>query len=189
MNSAASTCPSTDSPQTLIPLCCPERALEGEISAKTDVVWFRAIFARRRRYICGKRELIVKMPRRAGRTKEWIAFPGPGVPRPLAVFLMAFRVDHSVSSIAGAKFLLFATVRSRYALGVWESLLGRLSIPLYARDFRIAALLIAAMVIDGGTQALGLRMSKNWLRFASGIGFSLGCGGLVERGIQHLCNM
>jgi len=66
---------------------------------------------------------------------------------------------------------------------------GALVVPLYARDFRIAALLIAAMVIDGGAQALGLRMSKNWLRFASGIGFSLGCGGLVERGIQHLCNM
>jgi uncharacterized membrane protein len=66
---------------------------------------------------------------------------------------------------------------------------GALAVPLYARDLRIAALLIAAMIIDGGTQGLGLRMSKNWLRFASGIGFSLGCGGLVERGIQHLCNM
>lgn len=66
---------------------------------------------------------------------------------------------------------------------------GALVVPLYVRDFRIAALLIAAMIIDGGTQALGLRVSKNWFRFASGIGFSLGCGGLVERGIQHLCKM
>jgi uncharacterized membrane protein len=66
---------------------------------------------------------------------------------------------------------------------------GALAIPLYARDVRIAAVLIAAMIIDGGTQALGLRMSKNWLRLASGIGFSLGCGGLIERGIQLLCSM
>ena len=68
-------------------------------------------------------------------------------------------------------------------------IIGALAVPLYARDLRLAALLIAAMIIDGGTQGLGLRMSKNWLRFASGIGFSLGCGGLAERGIQHLCNM
>ena len=67
--------------------------------------------------------------------------------------------------------------------------IGALAIPFYARDLRIAALLIAALIIDGGTQALGLRMSKNWLRFASGIGFSLGCGGLIERGIQILCSM
>jgi len=66
---------------------------------------------------------------------------------------------------------------------------GALAIPLYARDLRIAGVLIAAMIIDGGTQALGLRVSKNWIRFASGIGFSLGCGGLIERGIQHLCSM
>jgi len=66
---------------------------------------------------------------------------------------------------------------------------GALAFPIYARDLRIAALLIAVMIVDGGTQALGFRMSKNWLRFASGIGFSLGCGGLVERGIQLICNM
>jgi len=67
--------------------------------------------------------------------------------------------------------------------------IGALAVPLYARDLRIAALLIAAMIIDGGTQGLGLRMSKNWFRFVSGIGFSLGCGGLVERGIQLICSM
>ena len=66
--------------------------------------------------------------------------------------------------------------------------IGALTIPFYVREARIAALLIAAMIIDGGTQALGLRMSKNWLRFASGVGFSLGCGGLIERGIQFLCS-
>jgi uncharacterized membrane protein len=71
-------------------------------------------------------------------------------------------------------------------LGIY---LGALAIPLYACDLRIAAALIALMIIDGGTQALGLRVSKNWIRFASGIGFSLGCGGLLERGIQHLCSM
>jgi uncharacterized membrane protein len=67
--------------------------------------------------------------------------------------------------------------------------LGALAIPIYVYDGRIAASLIGAMVLDGGTQALGLRTSKNWIRFLSGIGFSLGCGGLLVRGIQHLCNM
>lgn len=66
---------------------------------------------------------------------------------------------------------------------------GFFAVPLYARDVRIAALLIAAMIVDGGTQALGLRMSKNWIRFVSGLGFSLGCGGLLERGIEHLWSM
>jgi uncharacterized membrane protein len=56
-------------------------------------------------------------------------------------------------------------------------------------DLRIAASLIGAMIIDGGTQAIGLRTSKNWIRFASGIGFSLGCGGFLLRGIHYLCNM
>lgn len=67
--------------------------------------------------------------------------------------------------------------------------IGALAIPLYVRDMRVAVVLIAAMIIDGGTQALGLRVSKNWVRFISGIGFSLGCGGLVERGIHYLCSM
>lgn len=67
--------------------------------------------------------------------------------------------------------------------------LGALAVPLYVHDVRISALLISAMFIDGGTQALGLRMSKNWIRLASGFGFSLACGGLVERGIQYLCSM
>lgn len=66
---------------------------------------------------------------------------------------------------------------------------GALAIPLYVSDVRIAALLIATMIIDGGTQELGLRTSKNWIRFASGVGFSLGCGGFLLRGIHHLWNM
>src|SRR5664280_968808 len=49
---------------------------------------------------------------------------------------------------------------------------GALAIPLYVHDLQIAASLIGAMVLDGGTQALGLRTSKNWIRFVSGIGFS-----------------
>ena len=62
-------------------------------------------------------------------------------------------------------------------------------IPLYVGDVRVALVLIAAIIIDGGTQAVGLRVSKNWIRFLSGIGFSLGCGGLIEKGIQQLWNM
>jgi uncharacterized membrane protein len=68
-------------------------------------------------------------------------------------------------------------------------LVGVFLIPLYVVDLRFAATLIAAMVLDGGSQALKLRTSNNWLRFATGIGFALGCGGLLERGISYLWNM
>jgi len=68
-------------------------------------------------------------------------------------------------------------------------LVGMFLIPLYVHDLRIATLLIAAMVLDGGTQALKLRTSNNSLRFATGIGFALGCGGYVARGVHFLCNI
>ena len=68
-------------------------------------------------------------------------------------------------------------------------LIGTLLFPCYVRDLRIASLLIAAMMIDGVTQALCLRLSKNWLRFLTGIGFAIGCGGFLERGLRCLLNM
>lgn len=68
-------------------------------------------------------------------------------------------------------------------------LIGLILFPLYTHDLRIAGTLIAAMVIDGGTQALNFRTSNNWLRFATGLGFSLGCGGCFLRGVQWLWNM
>ena len=68
-------------------------------------------------------------------------------------------------------------------------LVGALLFPCYIRDLRIASLLIAVMMIDGVTQALCLRLSKNWLRFLTGIGFAIGCGGFLERGLRCLLNM
>jgi hypothetical protein len=44
--------------------------LEGEISAKTDVVWFSTILTRRRHYNRGESELVFNLSRRARRTKE-----------------------------------------------------------------------------------------------------------------------
>jgi uncharacterized membrane protein len=68
-------------------------------------------------------------------------------------------------------------------------LLGVFAVPFYIHDLRIAVALILAMIIDAGTQGIGLRSSRNWLRFATGFGCSLGFGGLIERGIHHLWNM
>ena len=50
-------------------------------------------------------------------------------------------------------------------------------------------MLIVVMVLDGCTQALHLRESRNWLRFLTGIGFSLGCGGLLVKGCHYLWNI
>lgn len=68
-------------------------------------------------------------------------------------------------------------------------LIGTLLFPCYIRDLRIAALLMIVMVLDGITQALNLRTSKNWLRLLTGIGFAIGCGGFLERGLRCLWNM
>jgi uncharacterized membrane protein len=68
-------------------------------------------------------------------------------------------------------------------------LIGTLLFPCYVRDLRIASLLIVAMILDGATQALCLHASKNWLRFLTGVGFAIGCGGFFERGLICLWNM
>ena len=68
-------------------------------------------------------------------------------------------------------------------------LLGVTLVPLYCPDLRLAAALIAVMLLDGSTQALHLRESRNWLRFLTGIGFSLGCGGWLVKTCQHLWNI
>ena len=66
---------------------------------------------------------------------------------------------------------------------------GALLIPFYVLDLRFAIALIAAMVLDGSTQALKLRTSSNWLRFVTGLGFALGCGGFFARGVSYLWSM
>jgi uncharacterized membrane protein len=45
------------------------------------------------------------------------------------------------------------------------------------------------MILDGVTQALNLRLSNNRLRFLTGVGFAIGCGGFFERGLRCLWNM
>jgi uncharacterized membrane protein len=68
-------------------------------------------------------------------------------------------------------------------------LIGALLFPCYVRDLRIASLLIVAMVLDAITQAMKLRLSTNWLRFLTGVGFAIGCGGFFERGVSYLWNI
>jgi len=66
---------------------------------------------------------------------------------------------------------------------------GICAVPFYVRNLWVITFLVSVMVVDGGSQALGLRQSNNWLRLMSGIGFSLACGGLLERGIEWLRSM
>jgi uncharacterized membrane protein len=61
-------------------------------------------------------------------------------------------------------------------------------VPLYCNDLRLAVTLIAAMLLDGCSQALRLRESRNWLRFLTGVGFALGCGGCFVRACHYLWN-
>jgi uncharacterized membrane protein len=68
-------------------------------------------------------------------------------------------------------------------------LFGVLLVPLYRPDLRLAAALIFVMLLDGCTQALHLRESRNWLRFLTGIGFSLGCGGWLVKACHYLWNI
>jgi uncharacterized membrane protein len=62
-------------------------------------------------------------------------------------------------------------------------------VPLYVVDLRIASLLIALMLVDGITQALKFRTSRNWIRFLTGLGFAISCGGFLEKGVQLLWKM
>lgn len=49
-------------------------------------------------------------------------------------------------------------------------------------DWRTSALLIMIFFADGTSQLLGLRESKNWLRFATGVGFSIAVTSLLLHG-------
>jgi len=68
-------------------------------------------------------------------------------------------------------------------------LLGVTLVPLYCHELRLASALIVVMVLDGCTQALHFRESRNWLRFLTGIGFSLGCGGWLVKACHYLWNI
>jgi uncharacterized membrane protein len=68
-------------------------------------------------------------------------------------------------------------------------LVGAVLVPLYCTNLRFAATLIAAMLLDGLTQAMHLRESRNWLRLLTGVGFALGCGGFLLRACHYLWNI
>jgi uncharacterized membrane protein len=50
-------------------------------------------------------------------------------------------------------------------------------------------LLIAAMLLDGVTQALRLRESNNLLRLTTGFGFAIGIGGFAREALLKLWNI
>src|SRR5947209_7234050 len=54
-------------------------------------------------------------------------------------------------------------------------LVGMLGVPIYARNFSwpVSVVLVCGFFFDSITQLLRFRKSNNWLRFASGAGFSL----------------
>ena len=68
-------------------------------------------------------------------------------------------------------------------------LVGAMLIPLYCTNLRLATALIAAMLLDGFTQAMHLRESRNWLRLLTGVGFALGGGGFFLRACHYIWNI
>ena|ERR1035438_8581875 len=66
--------------------------------------------------------------------------------------------------------------------------LGAASVPLYSHSQYLALAMIAAMLVDGVTQALRLRESNNLLRFTTGFGFAIGLGGLLTVALHRLWN-
>jgi len=68
-------------------------------------------------------------------------------------------------------------------------LIGSALVPLYCHDLFLATVFITAMMLDGATQALHLRESRNWLRLITGVGFAVGCGGLIGRIVTEIWNI
>ena len=63
-------------------------------------------------------------------------------------------------------------------------LLGPVALPV-CKDYvhwPFSVFLIVLFLADGTTQMLGFRESKNWLRFVTGVGFSLAVAGLIFHG-------
>jgi len=69
------------------------------------------------------------------------------------------------------------------------ALTGLLLVPAFRLDTLAASALLLPMLLDGGTQALGLRGSKNWLRFGTGLCFAVGSGALLIRASKCLWNI
>lgn len=69
-------------------------------------------------------------------------------------------------------------------------LLGSIIFPLLRvrSTWQIAIVLVAAFLADALTQLFGLRTSNNWLRFSTGIGFSVAIVSLVGDVTKWLSN-
>jgi uncharacterized membrane protein len=66
--------------------------------------------------------------------------------------------------------------------------IGFVFAPACRVSIAVAVILIVPMLLDGGTQFLGLRQSRNGLRLATGYAFGVGFGALLFRSCVHLWN-
>ena len=66
-------------------------------------------------------------------------------------------------------------------------LLGSIIFPLLPvrSTWQIAIVLVAAFLADALTQLVGLRTSNNWLRFSTGVGFSVAIISLVGGAVSY----
>jgi len=67
-------------------------------------------------------------------------------------------------------------------------LIGFILAPLLWISGLGAAALLVPMLVDGVTQAGGLRESRNWLRLTTGVGFAIGLGALLISAFKFLWN-
>lgn len=67
-------------------------------------------------------------------------------------------------------------------------LIGLVFAPVLRVSLVAAIALVLPMLLDGGTQALGLRGSRNLLRFVTGVGFAIGSCGLMVSACKFLWN-
>jgi len=67
--------------------------------------------------------------------------------------------------------------------------IGLVSVPLYLHNQSLALAMVILLLLDGSSQALGLRESNNLLRFTTGFGFAIGLGGLIKGALNSLWNL
>lgn len=60
--------------------------------------------------------------------------------------------------------------------------------PVCRVSIAVAAILLVPMLLDGVTQFLGLRQSRNGLRLGTGYAFGVGFGALLFESCVHLWN-
>ena len=67
-------------------------------------------------------------------------------------------------------------------------LIGLFLAPIYRANLGVSLALISVFVLDGFTQLMRVRQSRNWLRFSSGLGFSMACANCVVRVFGYIWN-